>query len=110
MSNDLIVGQKVYDLILYWHQLIVKFPKNERFVLGQNIEKQLLHVFKLINKINNIHDDRKKYYCELSEEIDALFILNRLTKDLKFISVKQYLTIAERINEIAKISCAWLKK
>jgi len=106
MNNDLIVGQKVYDLILYWHQLIVKFPKNERFVLGQNIEKQLLHVFKLINKINNIHDDRKKYYSELSEEIDMLFILNRLTKDLKFISVKQYLTIAERINEIAKISCA----
>jgi len=110
MNNNLVVGQKLYDLILEWHKLIVKFPKNERFVLGQNIENQLLYVLKLVNKINNIHEDRKKYYTTLSEEFDILFILNRLTKDLNFISIKQYLTIAGLINEIAKLACGWLKK
>ena len=110
MNNDLKASQKLYDLLLYWHQLIVKFPKNNRFVLSQNIENQLIYVFKLINKINNIHENRKKYYSELSEEIDVLFIYNRLSKDLKFISIKQYLFIAEKINEIAKISCGWLKQ
>ncbi|HRZ29947.1 MAG TPA: four helix bundle protein [Candidatus Paceibacterota bacterium] len=85
--------------------MIVKFPKNERFVLGQNIENQLLHILKLVNKINNIRDDRKRYYQELSEEIDILLILNRLTKDLRFVSVKQYFVIASLVNEIAKLAC-----
>jgi len=105
MNNDLIANQKLYDLLLYWHQLVVNFPRSDRFVLGQNIEKQLIYILKLINRINNIHEDRKQYYAELSEEIDVLFIYNRLSKDLIFISIKQYMFIAEKINEIAKISC-----
>ena len=45
----------------------------------------------------------------ISVELDKLRILIRLSKDLKFINVKQYGFAAGKINEIGKMLGGWLK-
>ena len=40
--DGLIIYQKVYDLILYALPIINRFPKSQRFVLGQQIENGLI--------------------------------------------------------------------
>ena len=45
---------------------------------------------------------------QISDELDKLRILIRLTKDLRFMSVAQYQHAAERINEIGKILYGWI--
>jgi len=38
MLHELIIYQKHYDLMLYAFPVISRFPKNQRFVLGQQIQ------------------------------------------------------------------------
>ena len=42
MLKDLIIYQKLYDLIMYAFPIVNRFPKNQRFVLAQQIENALL--------------------------------------------------------------------
>jgi hypothetical protein len=105
MINDLIAFQKLYDLILYINPIINKFPKEQRFVLGQNIENKLIYILSLIIKINSKHGPRKEYYKTVSIEFDILFVYIRLAHDLNFISTKQYAQISEKTNEVIKICC-----
>ena len=47
---------------------------------------------------------------EISVNIDELFILFRLAKDLKMISIKRYGISAEKINEVARLLGGWQKQ
>jgi hypothetical protein len=57
MIQDLIIYQKTYDLLLYIHPILAKFPKNQRYVLGQRIENKILDIIEYIIKANML---RKK--------------------------------------------------
>ena len=44
--RELIIYQKHYDLTLYAFPIINRFPKSQRFVLGQQLENQMLEIGK----------------------------------------------------------------
>ena len=50
--DGLIIYQKVYDLILYALPIINRFPKSQRFVLGQQIENGLIDLSTMIVQAN----------------------------------------------------------
>ncbi len=109
MFQDLVIFQKVYDLILWLHPTVNKFPKSQRFVLGQQIENTVLEILKGTIQANQ-ESNKLPYFKQISIDLDKLRILIRLTKDLKFISIRQYQFVAEKINEIGKILGGWMKK
>ena len=109
MLQDLVIFQKVYDLILWLYPTVNKFPKSQRFVLGQQIENTLLEILKGIIQTNQ-ESNRLPYFKQISVDLDKLRILIRLSKDLKFISIRQYQFGAEKINEIGKILGGWMKR
>ena len=109
MIKDLIVFQKLEDLTIFLNPILSKFPKKEQYALSEDIKKELYQISKLVIHINNSKQNRIKYYFKLSEEFDFLFYLIRLGHKLKYISTNNYMTITEKINEIIKISCGWLK-
>ncbi|MDP3995778.1 MAG: diversity-generating retroelement protein Avd [bacterium] len=109
MLQDLVIFQKVYDLILWLYPTVNKFPKSQRFVLGQQIENTVLEILKGIIQANQ-ESNRPPYLKQISVDLDKLRILIRLSKDLKFISIRQYQFVAEKINEIGKILGGWMKK
>jgi len=76
--------------------------------LGQQIENTILQILKGIIQVN-VEINKKPYLKQISVELDKLRILIRLSKDLKFISIRQYQFIAEKINEIGKMLGGWLK-
>ena len=45
--KELIIYQKYYDLVLYSLPIIGRFPKDQRFVLGQQLENQMLEIGKM---------------------------------------------------------------
>lgn len=109
MLDDLIIFQKVYDLILWLYPIINKFPKKQRFVLGQQIQNELIEILKGIIEANQeIH--KSGILKRISINLDKLRILIRLGKDLHFISIKQYQTAAEKINEIGRLLSGWMRK
>jgi hypothetical protein len=102
MVENLIIFQKVYDLILYSYPIINKFPKSQRFVLGQQIENYLLEVLVALVKVNQTKD-KSESLKQVSVNLDVVRFLIRLSKDLHFISVKHYCVFAEKINEVGKM-------
>ncbi len=108
MLQDLIIFQKVYDLILWMYPLINKFPKSQRFVLGQRIENTILKILEGIIKANQ-ERNKLEILKQASIDLDKFRILYRLAKDLRFMSIKQYQFGAEKINEVGKILGGWMK-
>jgi len=109
MLDDLIIFQKTYDLILWIFPMINRFPKKQRFVLGQQIENELLEIIKDIILANN-ERNKTEILKRISVRLDTLRILIRLAKDLKFLSIKQYENAAVKMNEIGKLLSGWMKK
>ncbi|MDD3915386.1 MAG: four helix bundle protein, partial [Bacteroidales bacterium] len=95
--DGLILFQKTYDLILEVHPVIVnKFPKNQRFVLGQKIENTLIAILEIAITIN-LSKPTVNYFRRLDIEIQKLKIFIRLAKDLKFISIKKYEYLEKKV-------------
>ena len=42
--RELIIYQKLYDMMLYSFPIIGRFPKDQRFTLGQQIENAMLEI------------------------------------------------------------------
>ena len=108
MVNNLAIFEKTYELILWLYPTVNKFPKSQRFVLGQCIENAVLEILEEIIAANQ---SRSKLFHlkKTSVELDKLRILMRLAKDLHFISVRQYEFAATKINETGKMLGGWMK-
>ena len=109
MLDDLIIYQKTYDFLLWLYPVVNRFPKSQRFVLGQRIENKVLDI---VHSIIQANAERDKFVClkQASLELDELRTLIRLAKDLRFINIRQYERIAERMNEIGKLLYGWINK
>ncbi len=108
MLEDLIIYQKVYDLVLWIYPLINKFPKNQRFILGQQLENTLLEILKNIIQANQ-ERNKLETLKQTSIELDKFRILYRLAKDLRFMNIKQYEFGAKKINEVGKLLTGWIR-
>ena len=109
MLDDLIIYQKCYDFILWIFPIVNKFPQKQRFVLGQQIENELLEIIKDIILANN-EIEKSGILKRISVKLDTLRTLIRLAKDLRFLSIKHYENAAAKINEIGKLLNGWIKK
>ncbi|MDP4011851.1 MAG: diversity-generating retroelement protein Avd [Candidatus Roizmanbacteria bacterium] len=108
--EKLILFQKSYDFLLWLYPLVSRLPKHHRAVLGRQIEELGLSILIHILSANIARGiKRKAIQLLISEELDKLRILIRLTKDLRFISIKQYTYAAEKVNEIGKILSGWMQ-
>lgn len=108
MLDDLIIYQKTYDFLLWLYPVINKFPKSQRFVLGQRIENKTLDLLRSMI-IANTERDKFIILTRASVELDELRILIRLSKDLHFINIKQYGVVAEKMNEIGRLLAGWTR-
>jgi len=108
MFQDLSIFEKSYELILWIYPTVNKFPKYQRFILGQHIENTIL---KILEGVIEANQERNKflYLKKISVNLDKLRILIRLSKDFKFISIRQYEFGARKINEIGKMLGGWIK-
>lgn len=110
MCHKLLIFQKSYDLLLWLFPVINRIPKSHRQVLGKILEERGLSLLLLIIKANQSQGVlRSNLQLAISTDLDSLRILLRLTKDLKFMSIKQYTMGIEKINEIARMLNSWMK-
>jgi len=108
--EKLIIFQKIYDFLLWLYPLINRIPKSHRLILGRSMEEEGIKILLLSIEANKLKDNsRKIIQQQMSDELDKLRILIRLTKDLHFMSITQYQHAAEKINEIGKILYGWMK-
>ena len=109
MLRDMQIFQKMYEFMLWIYPTVNKFPKSEKYVLGERIEKTALNVMEGIIT-SNCEFDKKETLKKTNVELEKLRIFIRLAKDQKLMNFKKYELASRMINEIGKMLGGLIKK
>ena len=102
------VVEKQYKLIIWFLPKLAKFPKDQRFLLGDRIEKNLLDILELL--IEAVYSREKKEILKKANlKLESLRFVVRITKDMKYITVKRYDYFCGLVIEIGRMIGGWKK-
>ena len=108
MKKEVDAVTKLYDFILYLIPKLEKFPRNQKFLLGDRIETTLLDTLELL--IEAAYTRRKtELLTRANLRLERLRYLLRLCKDLKLINLKTYEYTAKSIDTVGASVGGWLK-
>lgn len=97
----------VYEIT---HKLIFKFPKHERYSLGEKMETAILDSMELFIFANQISKYEKgEILTKANSKIELLKILFRVSLNCKMLEGKEYLEIEGKLQEIGKMTQGWIK-
>lgn len=90
--------------------MILKFPKHERYSLGEKLENGIIETMELII-LGNIQSRNFKdaYLFKANAKIEILKLLYRLAFDIKILEDKDYLKTEAHLQEIGKMLGGWIK-
>lgn len=109
MVKDLVIWQKLVDLNVYIIPICSKFPKNQRFVLGQQIQNQVIDMVKTTVEANKARN-KIVLLDKIDTQLEEFRFLIRTAYELKMLPVKRYEYIANLSSEIGRLIGGWQKK
>lgn len=101
---------KLFVLYEITHKLIFKFPKHERYTLGEKIENSILEaieIFILANQASKY--EKEKTLMRANSKIELLKILFRISLNCQIMNNKDYLEMENRLQETGKMTQGWIK-
>jgi len=102
------VVEKHYKLILWMLPKIANFPKDQRFLLADRIERILLDILEML--IEAVYSkDRRGILIKINLKLDVLRFMMRIAKDMKYISIKAYDFFCQAVLEIGKMVGGWMR-
>jgi len=107
--EELIVYQKMQELLEYGYTALRQFPKSEKFGLAADIKKQMYDVLRFII-IANKRYHKKTTIQELDISHEILRRQIEMAKTLKFLPFRKYEIIITRVDEIGRLIGGWKKK
>lgn len=112
MKPDFIIYTRMLEAHLWLFEKVSSFPKKQRFVLGQEIERSALNCLRYIIEANNARSPQKTYekLWMLNVELEVLRSLLRVGYEMRFISVNSLGFITEKIDEVGKMCGGWMKR
>lgn len=108
MLDDLKLYKESYDFFLWLWPLINKFPKSEKYVLGEKIKLCFIIFFENIIAYN-YNFERQESLKKANIELEKLRLFIRLAKDLNLINFNKYEIASRKLNEIGKLLGGLLK-
>ena len=111
VESKLLIYQKYTDVIDYGYNLLVKYPKIEKYALSTSIRNSMFETLRLILYANKIADKytRIKILNKIDAEIAMQGFYVRFSYKQKYISSKNYIEWSRRLEEIGKILGGWIK-
>ena len=107
-KKDLLIQQRVYDMILYAYPALEQFPKSQKFSLAQDIKMCMDKILRLVITANKKYT-KKTTLQELDVEVAALKVYIRVAADLKYLSLKKYEIWSGMLVEIGKMIGGWIR-
>lgn len=108
MAEDLMILQKIFDMMEYAYGALSQFPKSEKFALVTDIK----HSMDIL--LSRCIEAQKRYYKkttlqDMDVEVMKLRAYIRLSFQLGFLPVKKYEIWSEKMVEIGKMLGGWIK-
>jgi len=92
------------------HKLIFKFPKHERYALGEKIENSILEAIEILITANQSSKyEKEKTLIKANCKIELLKILFRISLNCGIMDGKVYLEMEARLQEIGRMTQGWIK-
>lgn len=99
-----------YGFIKYLLPIINKFPREQKFILGERLSSYLLQIHELyIEAYYGQKQTKKENLHKVNVKLEQLRYLVRLAYDMRYINKKRYGYISEQLMEIGKKTGGWLK-
>ncbi|MEA3305159.1 MAG: four helix bundle protein [Patescibacteria group bacterium] len=104
-TSGYLLKDRVFQYLLWIYPKIAKFPKNQRFTLGQRMENTFTDILQLIWKTNYTKDisHKRHIFQEASVLLDLYLDFIRLSFELQFISTKEYAHSSQKLAEIGRL-------
>lgn len=108
MAEDLMILQKIFDMMEYAYGALAQFPKSEKFALVTDIK----HSMDIL--LSRCIEAQKRYYKkttlqDMDVEVMKLRAYIRLSFQLGFLPVKKFEIWSEKMVEIGKMLGGWIK-
>lgn len=108
--EDIPLTAKFYSLYRLTYLWLKRFPKKERYTLGENLENTILELLTDIHFTNQLPNAMKEpQILKLNAQNETLKILFRLAQDIKTINLQQYLVAQSHLQETGRMLGGWLK-
>ena len=108
MQKEVDAITKLYDLLLWMIPKLEKFPRSQKFVLGDRMETLMLDILELL--IEAAYSKKKQAVLRSANlKLEQLRYLVRLSKDLKLLNLKAYEFSARAIDGVGTSVGGWLK-
>lgn len=101
---------KLFTIYEVTHRLIFKFPKHERYTLGEKIENSILEAMEFYILANQASKyEKEKILLKANSKVELLKILFRISLNCTIIESKEYLEMENKLQEIGKMTQGWIK-
>lgn len=108
VKKDLLIQQKVYDMILYAYPALEQMPKSQKFSLAQDMKHCMDKIMRLTITANKKYTKRTTLQ-ELDVEVAALKVYLRIAYDLRYLPPKKYEVWSGQVVEIGKMVGGWIR-
>ena len=110
MLEELIIYQKYIDLIYYTNNLIVKYPKVERYNLVNEIKNTTYKGINIIIEAQKDKTNRIRLLNSLDVNLKYLIVLIRVSYKSRYINIRNYRAWSYKISVINNLMIGWIKK
>ena len=106
--DELAVITRTYDFLLWLIPTTGRFPRNQRYLLGERLENLMLDILACLIEARYTKEKAGLLRsCNL--KLEQFRYLLRLSKDLKLVDMRRYEFAAGRVDEIGRQAGGWLK-
>ncbi len=107
-SDTLPIFLDTYKLLVELYRVTVNFPREYKFSIGQDIQKDAMELFRCIYRANH-HQDKIPHLEAYLSEFEIVRIELRLASQLKLLSEKKFAHLSLMMETIGKQATAWRK-
>lgn len=110
MKDELPIIQKTFDMLLWLIPKIDQFPRKQKFLLGERIERTALDFMGLLHQAKYERKRKKSVLMDAHIAFEQFKTLVRLAVGLNLITVEKYEHLSLFIVEIGKMLGGWIKE
>ena len=99
---------RTYDMLRWLIPMTVKFPRHQRFVLAEAVQRTALRFQERLIEAARAQDPLP-LLKQADTDLTKLRLYLRLCRDLEMMNIGQYEHVARMVNEIGRLLGGWLR-
>jgi len=108
-SETLPIYVDTYQFVRELYQITHKFPREYKYCLGEQMNRDVLQLLFYIFQANHIKPERVQYIRLFLAGLDMVRVEIRLAHDMQVLSTRQISHLSLFVDKIVKQAAAWQK-